>query len=162
LSISIIVAYDLHRVIGKKGKMPWNIPEDLARFKKITIGHPVIMGKTTWKSIGRALPDRHNIVISKDESLKLEGATVVHNVEDALKLVEGKEAFVIGGAQIYKQFLPLADKLFITIIHSIFDGDKYFPGYKEQEWLLQEEQELISATGYRLSFLTYIKQNQKE
>ncbi|HRR50994.1 MAG TPA: dihydrofolate reductase [Candidatus Cloacimonas sp.] len=154
-----MVGFDLNRVIGKNGKLPWDIPEYLARFKKITTGYPVIMGKTTWKSIGKALPGRQNIVISKDVSLQLEGAIVVHSIEEALKLVDGQEAFVIGGAQIYKQFLPLADKLFITMVHSKFDGDTFFPPYNEDEWLLKEKKDIISSTGYPLSFLTYTRKD---
>ncbi len=103
--------------------MPWKITEDLKRFKAITMGHPVIMGKNTWNSIGKPLPGRQNIVLSKDRNFQPQGAIVAHSLEEALKMVEGQEAYIIGGESVFKQFLPLADKMLITLIHSEFEGD---------------------------------------
>ncbi|MEN6445426.1 MAG: dihydrofolate reductase [Candidatus Cloacimonas sp.] len=137
--------------------MPWKIPEDLAWFKQNTLGHPIIMGKNTWKSIGKALPDRQNIILSKDTSFHPEGAIVVHNMQEMLPKIEGEEVFVIGGASVFAQFLPWADRLLITLIHSKFEGDTYFPPFNEDEWLLQDKKDIISSTGYPLSFLTYIR-----
>ncbi|HNV62049.1 MAG TPA: dihydrofolate reductase, partial [Candidatus Cloacimonas acidaminovorans] len=129
-----MAAYDLNHLIGKNGKLPWKITEDLKRFKAITMGHPVIMGKNTWNSIGKPLPGRQNIVLSKDRNFQPQGAIVAHSLEEALKMVEGQEAYIIGGESVFKQFLPLADKMLITLIHSEFEGDTYFPYFSEEDW----------------------------
>jgi len=137
--------------------LPWKIPEDLSRFKSVTMGHPVIMGKKTWNSLGKPLPGRQNIVLSKDQNFQPQGAIVAHSLEETLKLVENYDAYVIGGASVFKQFLPLADKMLITLIHSEFEGDTYFPYFSNEEWLLQESSSLLSSTGYELSFQIYIR-----
>ncbi|WP_320408538.1 dihydrofolate reductase [Candidatus Cloacimonas acidaminovorans] len=159
LSIIIIVAYDLNHLIGKNGILPWKITEDLKRFKAITMGHPVIMGKNTWNSIGKPLPGRQNIVLSKDRNFQPQGAIVAHSLEEALKMVEGQEAYIIGGASVFKQFLPLADKMLITLIHSEFEGDTYFPYFSEEDWILQESSSLLSSSGYELCLQIYIRKN---
>lgn len=141
-TISIIAAISENRVIGNNNKLLWHIPEDFARFKKITLNHPVIMGRKTYESIGKPLPDRTNIIITRDENYKTEGCLVVHSLEEAIRLAKespsfaesdsamaGKEIFIIGGGQIYQQAINIADKLYLTVIKKEFAGDTYFPDY---------------------------------
>ena len=132
--ISAIAAIGKNRVIGKGNDLVWKIPDDLARFRAITKGHPVIMGRRTFESIGKPLPDRKNIVISRDKDYAPEGVIAVYSVEDALEKAKGfgnNEIFVIGGGEIYKQMLPYTEKLYLTIIDSEADGDVFFPDYPE-------------------------------
>ena len=124
-------------VIGRQDKLMWPIPEDLKRFKRLTMGHPVIMGRKTFESIlqslGKPLPGRTNIVVTRDQSYTPEGAVVVHSLEEALQKAGGvdqKEIFIGGGAQIYEQALPLADRLYLTLIDDEKPGDAYFPPYE--------------------------------
>jgi dihydrofolate reductase len=127
--ISLIVALSENRVIGSKQKLPWHLTEDLKRFKALTIGHPVIMGRKTFESIGRLLPQRQNIIITRDLSLRIEGATVVHSLEDALALFadSDEQVFIIGGGEIFKQATELCDRVYLTQIHQAITGDVYFP-----------------------------------
>lgn len=131
--ISIIVAVaGKKRLIGTKGGMPWYIPEELKRFKEITMGHPIIMGRKTHESIGKALPGRTNIVITTHPDYQAEGCIVVHSLDDALRQAQGDdECFVIGGGEIYKQALPLADKLYLSYIDKEIKGDVFFPDYSD-------------------------------
>lgn len=128
-TISIIAAISENRVIGNNNKLLWHIPEDFARFKKITSNHPVIMGRKTFESIGKPLSNRTNIIITHDENYKTEGCLVVHSLEEAIKKAVGKKIFIIGGGQIYQQAISLADKLYLTVIKKNFTGDTYFPDY---------------------------------
>jgi dihydrofolate reductase len=134
--ISIIVAVAENYAIGKDNDLLWHIPNDLKRFKRITSGHPVIMGKNTWKSLPRApLPNRRNIVITDDPTDQFEGAEMVHSIEEALTICDPQdENFIIGGASIYKQFLPYCDRLYITKVHQSFEGDVFFPMLNLLEW----------------------------
>ncbi|WP_320046042.1 dihydrofolate reductase [uncultured Ilyobacter sp.] len=127
--ISLIVAFDENRVIGKNNRLPWHIPEEMQKFKKATMGNIIIMGRKTFEGIGRPLPGRVNIVITKDESFYYEGVEVFHSVEEALEgaLKLEKEIFFIGGESIYCQVADLVDKLYISFIHGKYDGDSYFP-----------------------------------
>lgn len=134
-TISLIVAMDLNRVIGVNGKLPWRVGEDLQFFKRMTFGKPVIMGRKTFESLDRPLKDRLNIVLTKNSDFKADGCVVVHSVDEALHAAgECKEIMVIGGAQIYQAFLPLADKIYITEIQSTFSGDTYFPDVDKNVW----------------------------
>ncbi len=148
---------DKNRLIGSSGKLPWHIPEDLAWFKSQTLGHPVIMGKATWLSLGKALPGRQNIVLSRDPDLKPEGAQKAHNLEKGLSLCQGKAAFVIGGTRVFEQFLPLVDRLVITYIDSEFEGDTYFPAFDLSAWLLLSSVEQLTEAGIKLSFAIYCR-----
>lgn len=133
--ISIIVAMDRNRVIGKDNRMPWRLPADLAYFRKVTLGHTVVMGRKTFESIGKPLDGRKNIVLTRDRQYTKEGCTVVHSVEEALKMIQDdKECFIIGGAEIYSAFLPYTQKLYITYIDHEFEGDTYFPEINYGEW----------------------------
>ncbi len=132
--ISAIAAIGTNRVIGRGNDLIWKIPDDLTRFREITKGHPVIMGRRTFESIGRPLPDRENIVITREKDYAPEGVLVVYSVEEALKKAresKNEEVFVIGGGEIYKQMLPYTDKLYLTIIDATAEGDTFFPDYSE-------------------------------
>jgi len=145
-TLSAIVAMPVHnRVIGKNGFIPWNIPEDLKHFRVVTMGHPVIMGRKTWESLPekfRPLPGRKNIVLTKNREFSCLGAEVTHSKEDALKeaFSEGNsEIFIIGGAEIYKTFLPQIEKLYLSLIKINIDGDVFFPEYENDFEIIKEE-----------------------
>ena len=122
--LSLIVAASRNGVIGAGGKLPWRLPADLKRFKEITLGHPILMGRKTFESIGKPLPGRANIVITRQKGFQACGATVAHSLEEALQICEGRdEVFVIGGAEIYKEALPLANRIYLTRIEQDFEGD---------------------------------------
>nr|WP_209125037.1 dihydrofolate reductase [Alkalihalobacillus sp. BA299] len=134
--ISFLVAMDKNRVIGKDNDLPWRLPADLAYFKKVTMGHPIVMGRKTYESIGRPLPGRENIIITRNQNYSAEGCTVLHSLDDVKKVIDDstKEVFIIGGAEIFKEAFPIADKLYITHIDEAFEGDTYFPAFSDQEW----------------------------
>jgi dihydrofolate reductase len=153
--ISLIVAHDPNRLIGHKGKLPWHYKEDLAYFKKVTLGHTCVMGRVTFESILKSLktplPNRKNIVVSR-QRLTYEGVTVIHDLETFLKQNQEtkEEIFVIGGALIYKMALPYANKLYITKVHKTYEGDTYFPAYDEEAFNLVNKEE-----KEELTFLVY-------
>ena len=135
MRLSIVVAMDCNRLIGKDNELPWYLPADLAFFKKLTTGNTILMGRRTFDSIGRPLPSRRNIIITRNTNIEITGCEVVNSIEEALSLAQGEtEVMVIGGAKLYQQILPIADRLYITQIESEFDGDTYFPSYNEAEW----------------------------
>ena len=155
----MIVAHADNRVIGKNNDMPWHLPADLAYFKKTTLGKPIIMGRKTYQSIGRPLPGRKNIVISRDESFQAVGVEVVHSVDAALALVaDAEEVMVIGGGAIYQHCLPAAQRLYITHIDANIDGDTYFPDYDlENDWqeIASERVNADEKNAYNLNFCVY-------
>lgn len=133
--ISLIAAMDKNRVIGKKNTLPWYLPADLRHFKKLTADKPIIMGSTTFASIGKALPNRTNIVMTRDPAFVANGCVIVYSLEEALYAANGHdEIMVIGGANIFEQFLPLANKMYLTMIDAEIDGDVYFPAWNPAEW----------------------------
>lgn len=141
--ISLVAAVAANRVIGNQGRLPWRLPADLARFKRLTTGHIVLMGRKTFQSIGGALPGRRNIVLSRDLGFTAAGCEVAHSVEEALTASgapagEGEELFVIGGASVYELFLLLADRLYLTRIEVDAPGDVFFPPVDEKEWRIAE------------------------
>jgi dihydrofolate reductase len=141
-SVSLIAAVASNRVIGRRGAIPWRIPGDLPRFKRLTMGHPVIMGHATFVSLGKPLPGRINIVLSRDPALAIPGCTVVHSRDEALRAAERGapgEAFVIGGASVYALFLPVAARLYITWVDADVTGDTWFPEVSWNEWQVQDE-----------------------
>ena len=164
MNINLIWAQAHQRVIGKEGKMPWHLPEDLAHFKRTTLGAPVIMGRKTWDSLPpkfRPLPGRMNLVISSDattrENLSQIGALPAKNLLDALSICEQAqhlEAWVIGGAQIYAQALPLAHKLVVTEIDAEYAGDAFAP-LLDTSWVVASRENMTAANGIKLSFVTY-------
>lgn len=126
--ISMIVAADENNVIGKDNQLIWHLPDDLKFFKRMTSGHAIIMGRHTFESVGRPLPNRTNIIITRDKNYKAEGCEVVHSLEAALELAKIDEnPFIVGGEQIYRLALPIADQVFLTRIHHEFEGDRHFP-----------------------------------
>ena len=136
MRLSIVVAMDSNRLIGKDNGLPWHLPADLAFFKKLTTGNTILMGRKTFDSIGRPLPNRCNIIITRNADIEIAGCEVVNSIEKALSLVQSEtEVMVIGGAKLYQQILPIADRLYITQVEGEFDGDTYFPHYDEDDWL---------------------------
>lgn len=156
--IALIAAQAENRVIGLDNKMPWHLPEDLQYFKKITLGKPVIMGRKTFESIGRPLPGRTNIVVTRQSDWRAEGVVTAPSLEQALSLAEQEspdELMVIGGAQIYAEALPLAQRIYLTQIHKEVEGDAWFPALGDQ-WVSVSRQDGHSDRqdlGY--SFLTF-------
>ncbi|MBI1936099.1 dihydrofolate reductase [Candidatus Woesearchaeota archaeon] len=134
MTISLIAAMDRNRVIGNENKLLWKIPNDMKRFRQLTAGKTVIMGRKTFESIGRPLPNRTNIIITRDKNYKADGCIVVYSVGEALKKSDSEEIMVIGGAQIYVQLLPTANKMYLTFIDAEFEGDAYFPEFDKKEW----------------------------
>ena len=134
MTTAIIVAMGSNRVIGRDNGMPWHLPADLKHFRQTTLGKPVLMGRKTHESIGRPLPERMNIVITRDRDYDAPGCTVVHSVEEALQAAAGGEVMVIGGAECYRQVLPRADTIYLTLIHHAFEGDTRFPELPDAEW----------------------------
>ncbi|MBI4034038.1 MAG: dihydrofolate reductase [Candidatus Brennerbacteria bacterium] len=156
--VSIIAAIAENGVIGESNNLPWRLPADLKRFKEITTGHPVIMGRKTHESIGRALPNRKNIIITRREDYSVEGCSVVHSIDEALSLVKDEEEiFFIGGGDIYRQVLPLAHRLYITRIHKEFPGDTRFPEVDFGEWkeVRREKGTVDEKNPYEHEFLIF-------
>ncbi|QPA31467.1 DfrD/DfrG/DfrK family trimethoprim-resistant dihydrofolate reductase [Thermaerobacillus caldiproteolyticus] len=135
MNISLIVAMDKNRVIGKDNDIPWRLPKDWQYVKKTTMGHPIIVGRKNFESIGRVLPGRKNIVLTRDTDFTFEGCEIAHSIEDVFELCKNeKEIFIFGGEQIYKLFLPYVNKMYITRIHHEFEGDAFFPEANFDEW----------------------------
>ena len=154
--ISLIAAIGKNKVIGNKNALPWSLPADMKHFKELTAGKPVIMGRKTFESIGNPLPNRTNIIITSNPDYKAEGCTIVHSLNEALKVAENQEeVMIIGGAKIYKEFLPKANKMYLTLIDADFEGDAYFPEYNIEEWeeTSYEEQERDKDNPYNYTFL---------
>lgn len=150
--VSIIVAIAENGVIGDKNALLWNIKEDMRRFRTTTTGHPVIMGRKTFESIGRPLPKRTNVVITRGDTT-FEGCEVAHSLEEAIAMFPAEEEiFIIGGAQIYAQALPLADRLYLTIVHSDYEGDTSFPEINYSEWRELSRQEFERGEEYDSPF----------
>lgn len=158
--ISIIVAHGHNRCIGLNGDMPWGttIKSDLKWFKKQTEGHVILMGRKTYESIGRPLPNRTNVVLTRNKDFKAEGIQTVHSITQFLQVYKDRgECFVIGGAELYKQFIPLANKLYMTQINANFEGDTFFPYFDIAEFDLTYREEKTDV--HDLSFLIYERKN---
>jgi dihydrofolate reductase len=138
VQINIITAFDNNHVIGKNGELPWNLPEDLRYFRKKTENTVIVMGRITYESIGKPLPHRHNIVISRTLAPQI-GITILKSPEDLAQLHFKEPVFIIGGSSIYEHFLPVTKNLYITHLNAEFDGDQYFPHINWSEWTLVEE-----------------------
>ncbi|MBP3949913.1 dihydrofolate reductase [Bacillus suaedae] len=135
--ISFVVAMDQNRAIGKENQLPWHLPADLAFFKRVTTGHTIVMGRKTFESIGRPLPNRRNIIVTRDDSYVAEGCEVVTTKAEVLELAEeNKEIFVIGGTEIFSLFWEEVDRLYVTYIDAVFEADTYFPNIEQSEWML--------------------------
>ncbi len=154
---------DDNRGIGYQGGLPWHISSDLKRFKSLTMGHHIIMGRKTWESIGNPLPGRKMILITKNRDYKAEGCDVVHSLQNALDLAQQggeDEVFVIGGGQIFNQALPLADKIYLTHVRTITPVDTYFPSYEPCEWSIVHR-EMIPASEKDQYATEYLEMNRK-
>lgn len=137
LKISLISAVAENGVIGRQNDLPWHLPDDFAYFKRKTSHHPIIMGRKSLEALGKPLPNRTNIVVTRNAQFQVAGVTVVHTLDDAIaeaQTVNKEEIFVIGGAEIYAMALPIATTLYLTEIHKAYDGDAYFPEYDKNEW----------------------------
>jgi len=138
---SIIAAMDANQLIGNNNQLPWHLPADLAHFKQLTMSKPILMGRKTYESIGRPLPGRHNIVISRNSERLIEGCSTCSSVDEAVALCQGEaEIMLIGGASLYAQVLPLADRLYLTRIDAEFEGDAWFPEIDFSAWQKTAEQ----------------------
>lgn len=136
---SLVVAMDRNRVIGRDNRLPWRLPADLAYFKRVTLGHPVIMGRRTWESIGKPLPGRLNIVVSRNAGYQAPGATVVGSLAEAWEAAgTAEEAHVIGGTSLFAEALPGADRIHLTEVQAEVDGDTWFPAFDRREWTERE------------------------
>lgn len=160
--ISLLYAMDKNRLIGKNNELPWHLPQDLAYFKRVTMGHTIVMGRKTFDSIGKPLPGRENIIITRDTSFTCNGCKVIHSINELLNLSREKnneELFVIGGAEIFKEILPFSDRLYVTNIHHEFDGDTYFPITNDAEWKLisKEPGKKDEKNPYDYEFVVYEK-----
>ncbi len=164
MRLSLIVAAAENGVIGRGNALPWHLPEDLKYFKRITMGKPIVMGRKTWESIGKPLPGRTNIVVSGNPEYRAEGAHVVVGLDAALRLAEevgvidgASELLVIGGATLYEQALPRADRLYLTRVHADVDGDTFLPEIKWKQWREHARDPFYAndANPYDYSFLSY-------
>lgn len=159
--ITIIAAIANKNALGKNNQLIWHLPEDLKRFKKITSGHPIIMGRKTFESLGRPLPNRTNIVITRNKEFSFKGAVVVDSLEKAIEKAQNinKNIFIIGGANIYKQAILKADRLDVTLVHHTFDADVFFPKIDTKIWkeVVREDFKADEKNHYDYSFVTYEK-----
>jgi dihydrofolate reductase len=156
MKVSIIAAIAKNNVIGKDNKLPWNLPADLKHFRELSLGKPVIMGQKTFESIGKPLPNRINIVLSLDNNFAPTGCFVVRSIKGALeKAGDAKEVIIMGGASIYEQFLPLADKMYLTLIDETFEGDAFFPEFDWADWQKIErvENQPDAKNPYKYTFI---------
>lgn len=160
--VKILVACDENRVIGKNNTLIWHLPADLKRFKELTTGQVIIMGRKTYESIGRPLPNRINIVITRQTGYQPEGVIIVHSLEEALlkaKSLHRGDIYVVGGAEIYEQSMDLADEIELTQLHDIFDGDAFFPIIDEQIWQMVSKERGVTdeKNPYQYSFVRYVR-----
>tara|TARA_R110002050_G_scaffold149571_2_gene276251 strand:+ start:1806 stop:2300 length:495 start_codon:yes stop_codon:yes gene_type:complete len=160
MNITLIAAMAENRVIGKDNQLIWHFPDDLKHFKQLTSGHHVIMGRKTFESVGRPLPNRTNIIITRQDEYRVEGCLIAHSIEEAISMVKNDERpFIVGGAEIYKQALDFADTIELTIIHGNYEGDSYFPEFDLGIWKLArgEKKEADAKHIHPFEFLTYKK-----
>lgn len=156
--IAAIVAMAENRVIGKQNQLLWRLPADFKHFKATTMGHPILMGRKTYESIGKALPGRLNIVISRNQALKAPNCIIIGSLQEAIDYAskqDQQEIFIIGGEEIFKQSMILLDRIYLTIVHHEFKGDVFFPELKEQEWreVNREDHDTDTDNAYPYSFV---------
>ena len=155
--ISIIAAMDRNRLIGNKNQLPWHLPADFAHFKSVTMGKPIIMGRKTFESIGKPLPGRTNIVLSRNPDTRFEGVVCVSSFEDAVAEVpEAEEIMIIGGSTIYEMLLPQTNRMYFTYVDGEFEGDAWFPEFDDNQWLERESASLKAdeKNRYNCRFVT--------
>lgn len=162
MKISVIVAVSSNQVIGNKNKLPWHLSADLKYFKRKTMGHPVIMGRKTHESIGRPLPGRTNIVITRKLNYELPGCIVVNSLPEAINLcTDEEEVFVIGGAEVILQAIDDADRVYLTLVHQEFEGDSFLPPFNMNLWheISREDHQADQNNAYNYSFIVLEKRN---
>jgi len=160
MNISIIAAIAQNHVIGKQNKLLWHIPADLKRFKQLTTNHHIIMGRKTFESIGRVLPNREHIVLTSQPNYATEHIRIATSLGAALQLVTSDdEVFIIGGASVYQAALEVANKMYITHVHQSYDGDAYFPSVEWKDWKIEKEEQFLSRDKNKClaSFVVYVK-----
>ena len=159
MTISLIVAKSNNNVIGKNNQLIWHLPADLKHFKTITMGHTVVMGRKTYESMMKPLPGRTNVVITRQDNYHPERVIIKPSLEDALKDLEGGEVFIIGGGEIFKQAMALANKLYITEIHANFEGDTFFPEINPDEWVKTDIENHLKdeKNPYDYTYITYVR-----
>lgn len=159
--ITLIAAIAKNNALGKDNDLIWHLPADLKRFKKVTTGHPILMGRNTFESIGKPLPNRTSIIITRNNNYFVDGCLIANSIEQAIELAEGKDAFIIGGAQIYKDALKqnLVDRLDITVLHHEFEADAFFPEINIEVWkeVAREDFKADEKNKYDYSFVSYEK-----
>lgn len=158
MKLAIIVATDEQRLIGKDNDLPWKLSADLQYFRRVTMGKPLIMGRNTHESIGRALPGRKNIVVTKNTGYQAEGCCVVHSIDKAIDACDdAEEVMVMGGASLYTQLLPQADRLYLTQVHARLEGDTWFPDWQNTDWqeVSREDHLADDKNDYPYSFIVY-------
>lgn len=154
--ISLIVAIAKNRVIGFNNTLPWHLPEDLKHFKALTTGHHIIMGRKTYESLGRLLPNRVTVIVTRNKSYKVEGALVVHSLQDAIQLCKNDdEVFIIGGAELYKDGLQVANQLYITEVDLKVQGDAFFPEFDLNEWQETVRTAHVNEQGLAFNYVIY-------
>jgi len=159
MNVSIVVAISENYVIGNDNKLLWHLPNDLKHFKEITTGHTIIMGRKTYESVGKPLPKRRNIIITR-QNINIEGCEVVNSIEAALALCKGEdEVFIVGGAEIYRQAIKLTDRIYLTIVHKEYEGDSFFPEINKQVWkeVSREDHQSDEKNLLPYSFITLEK-----
>lgn len=156
MSLSLIVALAKNRVIGLNNTLPWHLPEDLKRFRALTTSHHIIMGRKTYESLGRLLPDRTTVIVTRNPNYQVEGALIAHSLEEAMALCVGDdEAFLIGGAELYQAGLNLAQKMYVTELDLEVAGDAYFPAFDLSQWQESTRVAHTSAQGLPFSYISY-------
>tara|TARA_B110001469_G_C9528135_1_gene262661 strand:+ start:239 stop:727 length:489 start_codon:yes stop_codon:yes gene_type:complete len=158
MKLAIIVATDEQGLIGKDNDLPWKLSADLQYFRKVTMGKPIIMGRRTHESIGRPLPGRKNIIITSYKAYQAEGCTVTNSMSQAIEACENaQEVMIMGGASLYQQWLPTADKIYLTQVHALLDGDTWFPDWNKEQWdeVSKEAYPADEKNEYPYSFIVY-------
>lgn len=162
-TLSIIVAYAQHRVIGLDNQLPWHLPEDLKRFKALTMGHHIIMGRKTYESLGRLLPGRTTVIVTRNRDFQVAGALIAHSLSDAIALCKNadgqadEEVFLIGGAELYQSAMQIAHKLYVTEVDLAVQGDAYFSDIESNIWQEVAREKHASVTGLAFEYVTYLR-----
>jgi len=160
--VSLIAAVAENRVIGQGNRLPWHLPADLQRFKQLTMGKPMIMGRRTWQSLPGLLPGRSHIVLTENRAFAAAGCQIAHSLDDALRMAcEAPEVMIIGGAAFYRQMLPHASRMYLTLVHAVIEGDVFFPRFDKADWreTNREEHAADAANLYDYTFVTLERVN---
>jgi dihydrofolate reductase len=151
-TITIIAAMARNRAIGLEGEMPWHLPGELQHFKRATMGKPIVMGRKTWESIGRALPGRQNLLVTRNPDYRAEGCEIAVSLEQAIRMARGEEVMIIGGGQLYSEALPLTDRMVLTLVDCEPRADTWFPRWNEDEWKLVDSRSVAANEDNPLAY----------